>query len=1586
MENILQSAMIIFSGILLLCSCTTNDSEKKQVELWGVKYNEKGLMSEFVNPGGKTTKYHYEYAANNENQVSELTKEFPDGNDVKFMFDDFMRLKTMKDTDGTVQYKYDVSGNLISVKRDDQFEIEYDYDPMGRLVSLTLGKDYYINYTYDFLGRLSKTETPVGDISYEYYLSENEVRRTMPNGVRTIWNYLPNGSLQKITSIDKKNYVICKFTYHYRPDGLMKQIDEWTREGERSLYFDYDNVQRLIEYTDSRSTKITYSYDKFGNRIEKSNNKEVTTFSYDWAGRMSSYNGKSCKNDDSGNLTFYNDERGRHTFEYNDINQLKKVNDKIEYKYDGDGNLISRKTDNEKTVFVNNPLSSIWQPLLIEENGNQTYYIWEGNYPIASIQNGKVKYYLNDHLGSIRGTLDQAGTVSNLYDYSPFGLLQGEQDKQEFKPRFSGLFYDAGAKIYVTKARGYDPQLGRFLQIDPQHRVPFGSQKDLSLYAYCGDDPVNYTDVEGLQSNWVWGPENQAWQFFHNFSPEYAKQFYAYKSNQAIQNARGVGYLAGMEATAWDMIGGYIPGRAANVGQEKAQVIWSLLSGGTSSMALTGLGLGRSFVSSLINSSEGNFQGAALDIVGLSGYASGVRSKNLLTESNGQLMLNFMNNKAKIFKNISEAIEGFEFLNLSSQTYKELKSSYYPSNVGGVYLGGAGQTLDGLGQLSGIALNETNGELILLAEGNKEIDLPSLRIDDVVTIFRSVYLNGEAPFVSIDPDSLNPNGPIMYSRHGEATINTYVGWILFETDRIMKAYSLGEDNITGIAVKTNIASYKKVLDAMFEGSEGKQNWERFWIVPAQVEKKISSNSKLTIFDVPLKVNTQKMVMKNGKLVPAPNGKPSRGAEKFSEWFTENYDRIADEAFSTPPSGFEINTPVPVFKELRRIALITAIAENLRDQEVPFPFWMRGHKIKPCITPKTTPAITVEKQNGKQIISVYGGVNLSVADNDVIIIKASSEASDLDGKLATVKSDLLNYKVASFTNNNKEYQAIQIPGNDSKALAACNLNETDLIVPVNGNFSITLTRKFNSFIRPEDMMFDNIWTLDLPFLEEQKIPTKRDGDQIEYKIVHQLLSPLNSVSKLNPILYVGNKKQIGFQTDFLTYQNKNLHFNDSSFLVADEKAPYTIVYNRDSKNKIIQIIGYYGNIMLADIKLSYDEKNRLISALGSNDEKVDYTYNDEGLLSSIDKPKNILTYDYANGLVSKIILNEKIVREFEYNKKGQVINQKVNNSEIANEITTNEAGYEVKQRDANGKVISTIQYDHAFNPTLQKLADNTTLTWRYLPNEKEILIIDPQQKRYVVKQSNDGRNESLITPEGKLVQAEYNEHGDLLGLKNNGQDIVKQIWLADGRLQSRTITNQKTHFEYGEEGTLIRNLITAPGEQSSYKEWKEIQYDDLGRTVSIKDYSGLDISLSYSKNGEVNFISSNNAKIQIERTDQDLISNVKTSWGLTQANSFDDEGNISEVKLSIDGQNSIIEFENGLPVNFTNFGGSSYEARYYGEGDFPDLIKLIKTPNDISLEYEYNENGLIAQVNCPGNYTINYIYGDGGSLVRCYLEM
>jgi RHS repeat-associated protein len=58
---------------------------------------------------------------------------------------------------------------------------------------------------------------------------------------------------------------------------------------------------------------------------------------------------------------------------------------------------------------------------------------------------------------------------------------------------FAGSLYDADLNLHHFGAREYDPTVGRWLQPDP-----LGLEGGLNLYAYCGNDPINYIDPSGL--------------------------------------------------------------------------------------------------------------------------------------------------------------------------------------------------------------------------------------------------------------------------------------------------------------------------------------------------------------------------------------------------------------------------------------------------------------------------------------------------------------------------------------------------------------------------------------------------------------------------------------------------------------------------------------------------------------------------------------------------------------------------------------------------------------------------------------------------------------------------------------------------------------------------------------------------------------------------------------------------------------------------------------------------------------------------------------------------------------------------------
>jgi YD repeat-containing protein len=314
-------ALLLVAALLPVIVLSTANADVPNDTLtdlkWQFAYNEAGHITKIVDPAGRETKMFYDFDKT-KRLVKRLTRELPDGTRVTYEFDRFGRRVSMTDGHGTVHYVYDGFNRLTRVNRDECPGILYAYDTLDRLVSVSLGKGLKVNYAYDFLGRVCAIETPTGKISYEYQTGQGMVIRTLPNGLRTIWEYYPDGTLKSISHVAKDNRILTQFSYSYRPDGLISQVREVTAQGQRMLGYEYDKVQRLVSVADSQGSKITFRYDKLGNQVEYlEHDQQPATSKYDWAGRMLQHNGHNCTHDAAGNLTSYVGESGKSTFEYN---------------------------------------------------------------------------------------------------------------------------------------------------------------------------------------------------------------------------------------------------------------------------------------------------------------------------------------------------------------------------------------------------------------------------------------------------------------------------------------------------------------------------------------------------------------------------------------------------------------------------------------------------------------------------------------------------------------------------------------------------------------------------------------------------------------------------------------------------------------------------------------------------------------------------------------------------------------------------------------------------------------------------------------------------------------------------------------------------------------------------------------------------------------------------------------------------------------------------------------------------------------------------------------------------------------------
>jgi RHS repeat-associated protein len=165
------------------------------------------------------------------------------------------------------------------------------------------------------------------------------------------------------------------------------------------------------------------------------------------------------------------------TYSYDPLDRLSSrssgATDIVNYLYEGD-QLLGEYSSTGALIrrYVRGP--GIDEPIVIYDGANAATMTWL--YP--------------DERGSITATADASGNPVSLMSYGPFGEPNATTG---VSLRYTGQMLDPDSGLYYYKARWYSPYLGRFLSPDPALFVD-----GLQTYTYVGNDPVDFTDPQGL--------------------------------------------------------------------------------------------------------------------------------------------------------------------------------------------------------------------------------------------------------------------------------------------------------------------------------------------------------------------------------------------------------------------------------------------------------------------------------------------------------------------------------------------------------------------------------------------------------------------------------------------------------------------------------------------------------------------------------------------------------------------------------------------------------------------------------------------------------------------------------------------------------------------------------------------------------------------------------------------------------------------------------------------------------------------------------------------------------------------------------
>ncbi len=407
-------------------------------------YDAAGRVTNVTDSRGYSVSYEYDILGNRTKTT--LMPGTPDERVVTYAYDNGNRLTGITSNAGSFTLGYDTLGRRTSLAYPNQVTTSYVYDDASRLTSLThqaAGATIAsFSYTNDKAGnRMSRTGTETQNYLYDLIYRLLTVSAANPES----FTYDAVGNRQAGPGAKDTGYLYDagnqmtqgrKLQYLYDANGNQtNRIVPGEPDMSWWLTWDYENrLTEVDKYIGNDGRTITFKYDPYGRRIEKSvitnidSNTKTETFSY-----------------------IYDNE---------DI--IMEV-----YKKEEGG-----QTTSEITRYTHGP--GIDEPLALERNGQ--YY-----------------YFHADGLGSVVDITDASRAVVQSYEYDSFGMVKPATSFRN-SYTYTGREWDKETGLYYYRARYYDPMEGRFTAKDP---IGFAGG-DMVLYGYVQNNPVNEKDPFGL--------------------------------------------------------------------------------------------------------------------------------------------------------------------------------------------------------------------------------------------------------------------------------------------------------------------------------------------------------------------------------------------------------------------------------------------------------------------------------------------------------------------------------------------------------------------------------------------------------------------------------------------------------------------------------------------------------------------------------------------------------------------------------------------------------------------------------------------------------------------------------------------------------------------------------------------------------------------------------------------------------------------------------------------------------------------------------------------------------------------------------
>jgi RHS repeat-associated protein len=422
----------------------------------------------------------------------------------------------------TQNYEYNIRGWLLGVNR-------------GYVSSSGTGHSFGFDLAYDKVTN-SGTNTALQGYAGAGMFNGNITGMTWrgSTGAKEIRRYdYAYDAANRIINADFKDYNGSSFTAN---GNFSSSMGDGNPLNPNQAYDLNGNILSMTQYglyggVKTTIDQLTYSYVAGSNKLLKV--KDAQTTNYQLGDFHDGANGDNSdyEYDINGNLT-KDLNKGISSISYNILNLPKQIvvdnKGTISYTYDAAGNKLS-KTVNETGQAAKT--TQYLGGMIFEGNILQHVATEEGRVRLASGQ-WRYDYFLKDHLGNVRVMLADNGDPLEETHYYPFGLTQkgistrqiGALHNKEKTFQDQQIDEDLDLNWVQFKYRNHDPQIGRFIEVDPLA----DDYVHNSTYAFSENRVTNGVDLEGLE--WSGSTANSA--YIYNLTASKSRQV----STEAVSN------------------------------------------------------------------------------------------------------------------------------------------------------------------------------------------------------------------------------------------------------------------------------------------------------------------------------------------------------------------------------------------------------------------------------------------------------------------------------------------------------------------------------------------------------------------------------------------------------------------------------------------------------------------------------------------------------------------------------------------------------------------------------------------------------------------------------------------------------------------------------------------------------------------------------------------------------------------------------------------------------------------------------------------------------------------------------------------